>query len=162
MNNFTSIFEELSKLYEEDVRDNEQSEEVTEACTEELIEAAEEEFEIVDDETPVEDAPIEEPVEEIEPRQLVLECDKCGALVIKAEADVVADEESDLVDVEEECKFCEETKGYKIIGVVSPYEVANAPEESDENSSEEDFVEESIESPAEVAENSAEAEAVEA
>lgn len=77
-----------------------------------------EEIEIVDDEVSV-----EEPVAE-EPRQLICECDKCGALVVKDEADIVVDEESDLVNVEDECQFCEEAKGFKIIGTMIPYEVA--------------------------------------
>ena len=50
-----------------------------------------------------------------------MECSKCGALVIQDEADVVADEESDLVNIEDECQYCEEAEGYKIIGSVMPY-----------------------------------------
>ena len=131
--NFISTFEELNKLYEEATPEatEEAVEEsvVEEACAKKaLTEAAEdEEIEIVDDETPIEDMPVEEPVDEDEPRQLILECDKCGALVIKSEADVVADEESELVNVEDECTFCEEAAGYKIVGVMLPYE---ATEES--------------------------------
>ena len=77
-------------------------------------EAEDEEIEIVDDE---------------ESRQVIMECSKCGALVIKDEADVVAAEEPDLVNVEEECAFCEESEGYKIIGVLAPYEVAEVEDE---------------------------------
>ena len=95
--------------------------ESVESVEEPLIEAADEEIEIVEE----------------EPRQLICECDKCGALVIKAEADVVADEESGLVDVEEECQFCEEAKGYKIVGVVAPYEVAEEEPVEDEEPIEE-------------------------
>ncbi len=88
---------------------------------EELTEAAnDEEIEIVDDEAPVEELAEEEPVAD-EPRQVIMECSKCGALVIKDEADVVADEESDLVNIEDECQYCEEAEGYKIIGSVMPY-----------------------------------------
>ena len=133
--NFISTFDELNKLYEEVIpkADEKATEEATteekpveEACTKEaLTEAADdEEIEIIDDE-----APIEEPVVEDEPRQLILECDKCGALVVKSEADIVADEESGLVNVEDECQFCEETKGYKIVGVMLPYEAAEEPVE---------------------------------
>lgn len=136
--NFNSVFEELNKLYEEKPAKEEPKvadgdtpeEEVVEACAEEgcqkeeLTEAADDEIEIVDEE-PAEDIPVEEaPVEEPEARQLILECAKCGALVIKDEADVVFDEESDLVNVEDECEYCEEKEGYKIIGVVAPYEAA--------------------------------------
>lgn len=145
--NFISTFEELNKLYEEATpkATEEVVEEsaVEEACTKKaLTEAAEdEEIEITDEETPVEAEPVEdsaeEPVVEDEPRQLILECDKCGALVIKSEADVVADEESGLVNVDDKCAFCEETAGYTIIGVVVPYEEAEVEEPVEEG-----FVEE--------------------
>jgi hypothetical protein len=109
------------------------------AYSESLNEAAEDE-EIEFAEEPV--APIEEPAEEVEPRQLILECSKCGAIVIKDEADVVVDEESDLVNVEDECEYCEEKEGYKIIGVVAPYEVAE--EVANEEPVDEEPVEESL------------------
>ena len=144
--NFISTFEELNKLYEEIEPVELQEEVVEEACAKEAIsEAAEEEF--FEDEVPVEEpsveeeAPVEEPVDEDEPRQVILECDKCGALVIKTEADVVTDEESDLVNVEDECAFCEEAAGYKIVGVVAPYEVA---EEEIEVVDDEEPVEEAV------------------
>ena len=121
--NFISTFDELNKLYEEL--------KVEEACTEELTEAAEDEM--TEDEFPVEDeVPAEETVVEDEPRQVICECDKCGALVIKDEADIVIDEESDLVNVEDECQFCEEAKGFKIVGVVAPYEVTVEEEPAEE------------------------------
>ena len=141
--NFISTFEELDKLYEstsaekEDVNSKDTAE-VEEACMKETLTEAsdEEEIEIVDDEVSekdlsTEEASVKEPVEdeENEPKQLILECDKCGALVIKVEADVVVDEESGLADVEESCAFCEETAGYKIIGVVTPYEAAEVNDE---------------------------------
>jgi hypothetical protein len=110
---------------------DEMDESLTEAAEDEEIEFAEE---------PV--APIEEPAEEVEPRQLILECSKCGAIVIKDEADVVVDEESDLVNVEDECEYCEEKEGYKIIGVVAPYEAAE--EVANEEPVDEEPVEESL------------------
>lgn len=147
MNNFASIFEELSKLYEEEVTFKDDSEEkVEETRTEELTEAAEDEF--VEDEIPAEDVPVEEPaVEDEEPRRLIVECDKCGALIIKDEADIVVDEETDLVNVEDECQFCEEAKGYKIVGVVIPYDAVDEEEVVEEASIEDEIVEESAETP---------------
>jgi hypothetical protein len=98
---------------------------------EELAEAAEDE--LVDDEVVEEDDPEDEIdieiVDDEEPRQVICECDKCGALVIKDEATIVADEKSDLVNVEDECQFCEEAKGFKIVGVVAPYENDNEDSE---------------------------------
>lgn len=76
---------------------------------------------IIDDETSAEEEPVEE-----EPvvRQLALECANCGAITIKDEADVKVDEETDLANMEDTCEFCEEAKGHKIVGVVTPYEEA--------------------------------------
>jgi hypothetical protein len=97
--NFNNIFEELNKLYEEDATEHKAEEPVKES---------------------VEDTD----VAEIEAKQVVIECAKCGALVIKDEADLTVSEETDLVNVEESCAFCEEAEGYKIIGTVVPYEAS--------------------------------------
>ena len=100
------------------------------ALTEALTEESEEE--LIDDETIADDADVEEaPVEEVaeeEPKQIVLECSKCGALVIKTEADVVVDEASDLVNIEDACQYCEEAAGYTIVGTIAPYEAINTEE----------------------------------
>lgn len=105
------------------------------ALTEALTEESEEEV-LIDDEPIVDDEDVEEaPAEEVaeeEPKQVVLECSKCGALVIKAEADVVVDEASDLVNIEDACQYCEETAGYTIVGTIAPYEVADAEEAIEE------------------------------
>jgi hypothetical protein len=42
----------------------------------------------------------------------------------------VVDEKTDLVNVDEVCAFCEEAAGYKIMGVFTPYEVEEVPEET--------------------------------
>ena len=151
--NLISVFEELDKLYE--------SEDITEACEKEveesLTEAAEEEA-VADEEVPAEEAEADE-----EPKQVIVECSKCGALVIKDEADIEVDEETDLVNVKEECKFCEESEGYKIVGVVAPYEAAeeatvteepveDAADEEIEIVEDEAIVEESVEKPEEAVE----------
>lgn len=56
-----------------------------------------------------------------EEEQLVLECNKCGGIIIKPFKDVKIDDESDLANVDEACQYCEETEGYKIMGVLAPY-----------------------------------------
>jgi hypothetical protein len=181
MNNFASIFDELTKLYEEAPKvvnkkvddlcavmldDQQKYTGTREECEnwlkdktgplasrfkivqgadvpviEALTEAAEdEEIEIVDDEAAVEEIPAEEPVAEEEPKQTIIECSKCGALVIVDE--VVVDEETDLVNVEDECKFCEEKEGYKIVGSVVPYEAAAEAEPVEDEAAE---VEEPVE-----------------
>lgn len=111
MNNFVSVFEELSKLYEADELDQEVAVEDAEAA---------------------EEAPVEETAAD-EPKQLVLECTKCGAVFVKAEEDVVIDEATDLANVEEECSACEEAAGYKVLGELLPYASEESVEESIED-----------------------------
>lgn len=142
MNNFISTFEELNKLYEEapkvEIKKNSGNfgRKKEEACiAKSIAEAADnEELEIIDDETLSGDDTSIEELNEEEPRQVICECDKCGALVIKDEADIVVDEETDLVNVEDACQFCDEAGGYKIVGVVAPYEAAEAEDEVVEES----------------------------
>ena len=134
MNNFVSVFEELSKLYEEDeTKVVAQETEVDDAAeTKEALNEGAEEDEAVD----VEEAPADDvaedadaEAEEEEPKKLVLECSKCGAIICKDEADVAVDEETDLANVEEACGACEEAAGYKILGELHPYEAAEPVEE---------------------------------
>jgi hypothetical protein len=123
--NFQTVLEELDKIYEElpaeeaaekAVEESTEEAEVAEESTKEaLTEEAEEEV-VVDDEPIVDDEAASEEA------QLVLECAKCGALVIKADADVAIDEESGLANSEEACQYCEETAGYKVLGNFIPAE----------------------------------------
>lgn len=93
---------------------------IEEACAKKKL-TEDEEPDDVAIETPVEDEEIE--IVDDEPKQVIIECSKCGALIIKDEADIAIDEETDLVNVDDKCSFCDETEGYKIIGVVAPYKV---------------------------------------
>lgn len=129
---FISTFEELSKLYESVEPEVKEEEVVEESTEEELTEAVEEvdeaDGEAEEDETD-EVVELEAEEEQEEPKQLILECSNCGGLVIKAEADVAIDDESDLANVDEACQYCEETAGYKVLGAVIPYEPNEALEE---------------------------------
>jgi hypothetical protein len=106
---FQNFLEELDAIYEELPAAE---------AVKNLTEAPEEEIEIVDDEIEI----VDDEATEEEPKQVVLECSKCGALVIKVEADVAVDEASDLVNIEDACQYCEETAGYAIVGAIAPYE----------------------------------------
>jgi hypothetical protein len=129
--NFQSILEELDRLYEElpaeaavAKAEDEELEVTTEACNKTLAEAADDEEVIIEDEPIVDDEAEEvaEAEEENEPASLALECSKCGAIIIKPEADVTVDDATDLANINDECQFCEEAAGYTIVGVVAPYE----------------------------------------
>lgn len=148
MNNFVSVFEELSKLYEEDTaKVVEKETDKVDTAEQPLKEDAGEEAIIEDEgaaeeadfvEEPAEDA-AEEAAEEAEEsvKKLVLECTKCGSLICKDETEVQVDEETDLANIEEACKSCEEAAGYKILGELVPYEDAEPVEEALEDDEEE-------------------------
>lgn len=119
--NFISALNELEKLYES-VETDKLEEAVTEATTEEVEEESVEEVVINDED----ELATEETEEDIE-KALVLECSKCGALVIRNEEDFVVDEETGLANIEEECAYCGEAAGYKAIGMFEAY--TEAPEE---------------------------------
>jgi hypothetical protein len=151
MNNFISTFEKLNKLYEAPKVDIKKksvnfSRKKDDACiAKSIAEAADnEEIEIIDDDALSGDDTSIDELNEEEPRQVICECDKCGALVIKDESDIVVDEESDLINVDDKCKFCDEAGGYKIVGVVAPYEAT----EAEEDVTEDEVVEEPVENPA--------------
>jgi hypothetical protein len=124
--NFQSILEELDRLYEEEAKKavadeaTEESEDEDAAALKEAVEdeVEEAEVEIVDDEA-----------EETAELQLVLACAECGALMIKAEADVAVDEETGMANVDEACQYCEATAGHNVIGTFTPNETAAAETE---------------------------------
>lgn len=168
--NFTSVLEELNRLYEElpakeaeqerkvesnvEAAEQEAVEVTTEACAKSLTEADDEEV-FIDDEPIVDDeAEAEVEVDTTEKTEadeqsieeavsLILECSKCGALAIKAESDVTVDDKTDLANITDECQFCEEAAGYIIVGTVAPYESATE-EDAEETSDEGEIIEEGI------------------
>lgn len=108
---------------------------------ESLTEATDEE-DVVEDET-AEEAE-EEIGEEVVNKPIVLECVKCGALVIKDESEVTIDEESNLANVGEECAYCEESEGFKAIGTFEPYVVATVEDEAPEEEAEAEVIEDDV------------------
>ena len=162
--NFQTILEELDRLYEElpakeaekkveeaEVTEEETTEEAeTEEVAEALNEAAEDEEILVDDEPIVDDeaaeeAPVEEIGEEEVEKQVVLECANCGGLVIKTESEMKFDEESDLMNVGEACRYCEAEEGYKVVGAIAPYNMEEEVVEIvDDEPVDEEIVEEGL------------------
>ena len=125
--NLHSVFEELDKLYEF-VEEPAEEEEATELSTEvagEETGLTEDANESVDEEeaSEVEQNDEEEVTEQ--PVSVVLECSKCGGVIIKAEADVEINDEAELANMAEPCQYCEETAGYVVLGALAPYGVAD-------------------------------------
>lgn len=121
-------------------------------CEESLKEAKEEETkeeEVIEDEVQVdeesqEQSAVEEEQEEVINKPIVLECTKCGALVIKDESEVIIDEESELANIGEECTYCEESEGFKAIGTFEPYVVETVDDEATEEEAEAEVIEDDV------------------
>ena len=110
MKDFLSIMEELDGLYESDIEND--VEETALEAEEPAIPAAE----------MPDDVAVEVPAEDEAPKQIALECVKCGAIIIKTEAEVQVDEETDLANIDDSCAYCDAAEGFKIAGIVVPFE----------------------------------------
>lgn len=53
---------------------------------------------------------------------VVLSCCVCKSMIYKKPEDVIVDEDSELVNVEEECPYCYSTEGFEVVGQIAPYE----------------------------------------
>lgn len=72
--------------------------------------------------------------------KVILHCPVCNSMVYKKLEDIVKDDVEELVNVGEECPYCYTSEGFKVIGIVSPFE-----EEKDEEDEQEDEKEDSSE-----------------
>lgn len=76
--------------------------------------------------------------------KVILHCPVCNSLVYKKLEDIVRDDVEELVNVDEECPYCYTSEGFKVIGIVSPFEEgkdeADEQEDEKEDSSEEEKV----------------------
>lgn len=54
--------------------------------------------------------------------KVILDCDVCHSKIYKDPDQIVFSDDSEVVNIEDECPFCYSNDGYKIIGMVSPYE----------------------------------------
>ena len=121
---------ENAKNAEKSDEDSQPTEVVEEACNSNGKGLEEDsEIEIVEDE-----------YDEDESKQAVIECKKCGALVIVDEANLKSSEDSDLVNVDDECKFCSEKEGYTVVGTLVPYEAVETEEDVEEAEEAEELV----------------------
>ena len=96
------------------------------------------------------DAEDEEDIKDTYIGDVILECEVCHSPIFKSIEDLVVDEDSDLVNIEEECPICHSNDGFKIIGQVAPYqeepEINVEIEDKEVEEPVEDEVEESFES----------------
>lgn len=72
--------------------------------------------------------------------KVILHCPVCNSMIYKDLEDVVKDDVEELVNIGEECPYCYTSEGFKVIGVVSPFEETSEEEEQEDE--EEDLAEE--------------------
>lgn len=76
--------------------------------------------------------------------EVILHCPVCNSMVYKNLEDIVKDEAEDLVNVGEECPYCYTSEGFKIIGIVSPFEEGKDEEDEQEDEKEDSSEEEKV------------------
>ena len=74
--------------------------------------------------------------------KVILHCPVCNSMVYKNLEDIVKDEVEELVNVGEECPYCYTSEGFKVIGIVSPFEETPEKEEEQEDDKEDPAEEE--------------------
>lgn len=72
--------------------------------------------------------------------KVILHCPVCNSMIYKDLEDIVKDDVEELVNIGEECPYCYTSEGFKVIGIVSPFE--ETPEEEEQEDEEEDPSEE--------------------
>lgn len=77
--------------------------------------------------------------------KVILHCPVCNSMVYKKLEDIVKDDVEELVNVGEECPYCYTSEGFKVIGIVSPFE-GTEDEEDEQEDEKEDSSEEEKES----------------
>lgn len=63
--------------------------------------------------------------------KVILHCPVCNSMIYKDLEDIVKDDVEEVVNIGEECPYCYTSEGFKVIGIVSPFE-----EEQEEDTSE--------------------------
>ena len=64
--------------------------------------------------------------------KVILHCPVCNSLIYKDLEDIVKDDLDDVVNIGEECPYCYTSEGFKVIGIVSPFEETSEEEEQED------------------------------
>lgn len=62
---------------------------------------------------------------------IIVDCEVCHTKFYKKPDEIEIDNETGLVNIDEECPYCYSTEGYTIIGEVAPYEETDKKEDND-------------------------------
>ena len=74
--------------------------------------------------------------------KVILHCPVCNSMIYKDLEDIVKDDVEELVNIGEECPYCYTSEGFKVIGIVSPFEETSEEEEQEDET--EDTAEEQV------------------
>ena len=64
--------------------------------------------------------------------KVILQCPVCNSMIYKDLEDIVKDDVEELVNIGEECPYCYTSEGFKVIGIVSPFEETSEEEEQED------------------------------
>lgn len=64
--------------------------------------------------------------------KVILHCPVCNSMVYKDLEDIVKDDVEEVVNIGEECPYCYTSEGFKVIGIVSPFEETSGEEEQED------------------------------
>lgn len=86
------------------------------------------------------EAETEDELEDTYIGKVILHCPVCNSMIYKDLEDIVKDDVEELVNIGEECPYCYTSDGFKVIGIVSPFEETSEEEEQEDE--DEDLAEE--------------------
>ena len=78
------------------------------------------------------EAETEDELEDTYIGKVILHCPVCNSMIYKDLEDIVKDDVEELVNIGEECPYCYTSEGFKVIGIVSPFEEEQEEEQEDE------------------------------
>lgn len=88
------------------------------------------------------EAETEDELEDTYIGKVILHCPVCNSMIYKDLEDIVKDDVEEVVNIGEECPYCYTSDGFKVIGIVSPFEETSEEEEQEDET--EDTAEEQV------------------
>lgn len=78
------------------------------------------------------EAETEDELEDTYIGKVILHCPVCNSMIYKDLEDIVKDDVEEVVNIGEECPYCYTSEGFKVIGIVSPFEETSEEEEQED------------------------------
>lgn len=135
MNYLSEAFKKLDFLTEEDfsLNNNDSIDNMGQFLTDPVAPAQD----VIDPEAETEDE-----LQDTYIGKVILHCPVCNSMIYKNLEDIVKDDGEELVNMGEECPYCYTSEGFKVIGIVSPFEETSEKDEEQEDEDEDTAEEE--------------------